>query len=224
MMPFDRQRPGADVRTDGGLEPESFIALPDPEGEGNMTVARAIRHRRSRREIDSKAIDETAFSKLLWAAQGVTDDESGFRAVPSAGATFPLEVYAVVGEPGVEFLEPGVYWYRPADHELGLLQRGNVQPELREAAYDQAWVETAAVDLVVCAEDERTTREYGDRGADRYVPMEAGHLSQNVYLQAEALELASVAIGAFDDEAVQETVGAPPDQRPLYVLPVGHHA
>jgi SagB-type dehydrogenase family enzyme len=223
-MPSDRYRSDADVRTDGGLEPESFVSLPDPDGEGGMTVTRAIRHRRSRRELEPEAIDENAFSKLLWAAQGITDEESGFRAVPSAGATFPLEVYAVVGEPGVEFLEPGVYWYRPKDHELGLLEQGDVQPDLREAAYDQAWVETAAVDLVVCAADERTTREYGDRGAERYVPMEAGHLSQNVYLQAEALDLATVAVGAFDDDAVHETVGAPPDQRPLYVLPVGHPA
>jgi len=223
-MPFDRQPSAPTVLADGGVEPESVVSLPEPDGEGEMTVTRAIRHRRSRRELESTPIDEGAFSKLLWAAQGITDDESGFRAVPSAGATFPIELYAVVGEPGVEFLEPGVYRYRPETHELGLLQEGDVQAELREATYDQSWVETAAVDLVVCAVDERTTREYGDRGADRYVPMEAGHLSQNVYLQAEALDLATVAVGAFDDDAVRETVGAPADQRPLYVLPVGHPA
>lgn len=221
-MALDRQR--SDLQTDGGLEPESHVALPDPDGEGAMTVTRAIRNRRSRRDLESKPIDDGAFSRLLWAAQGVTGDESDFRAVPSAGATFPLEVYAVVGEPGVEFLEPGVYWYRPEGHELALLDEGDVQEELREATYDQAWVETAAVDLVVCAVDERTTREYGERGADRYVPMEAGHLSQNVYLVAEALGLATVAVGAFDDEGVRETVGAPEDQRPLYVLPVGYPA
>lgn len=221
-MALDRQR--SDLQTDGGLEPESYVALPDPDGEGAMTVTRAIRNRRSRRDLESKPIDDGAFSRLLWAAQGVTGDESDFRAVPSAGATFPLEVYAVVGEPGVEFLEPGVYWYRPEGHELALLDEGDVQEELREATYDQAWVETAAVDLVVCAVDERTTREYGERGADRYVPMEAGHLSQNVYLVAEALGLATVAVGAFDDEGVRETVGAPEDQRPLYVLPVGYPA
>jgi len=223
-MPFDRQRSDGRARTDGGLDPESYVSLPDPDGEGEMTVARAIRHRRSRRDLVSKPIDDGAFSRLLWAAQGITGDETDFRAVPSAGATFPLEVYAVVGEPGVEFLEPGVYWYRPDDHELALLEQGDVQADLREATYDQAWVETAAVDLVVCAVDERTTREYGERGAERYVPMEAGHLSQNVYLVAEALDLATVAVGAFDDEAVRETVGVPDDQRPLYVLPVGHRA
>jgi SagB-type dehydrogenase family enzyme len=222
-MAFDRQRSEA-VRTDGGLDPKSFVSLPEPDGEGGMTVTRAIRHRRSRRELASRPIGEDAFSKLLWAAQGITGDETEFRAVPSAGATFPLEVYAVVGEPGVEFLEAGVYWYRPEDHELALLDEGDVQADLREATYDQAWVETAAVDLVVCAVDERTTREYGERGAERYVPMEAGHLSQNVYLLAEALDLATVAVGAFDDDAVRETVGAPDDQRPLYVLPVGHPA
>jgi SagB-type dehydrogenase family enzyme len=221
-MAFDHHSTDPTVLADGGLEPESYITLPEPDRDGEMTVARAISRRRSRRELAREPIDERAFSQLLWGTQGITDSETEFRAVPSAGATFPLEIYAVVGEPGVEFLEAGVYWYRPGDHELALLESGDHQSDLREATYDQAWVETAAVDLVVCADDERTTREYGPRGADRYVPMEAGHVSQNVYLLAEAMDLATVAVGAFDDEAVREVVGVPAEQRPLYVLPVGH--
>jgi nitroreductase len=54
--------------------------------------------------------------------------------------------------------------------------------------------------------------------------MEAGHAAENVYLQAESLGLATVAVGAFDDDRVRAAVGAPGDQRPLYVLPVGPRA
>ena len=84
--------------------------------------------------------------------------------------------------------------------------------------------ERAALDVVVTAVDERTTGKYGERGERRYVPMEAGHAGENLYLQAESLGLATVSIGAFDDGRVRDLVGAPENHRPLYVFPVGKRA
>lgn len=154
----------------------------------------------------------------------MTDRPSGFRATPSAGALYPLEVYVVVGSPGVEGLESGVYRYRPDGHDLATVGTDDVQSDLRRAAVGQAAVGEAAIDVVLCAIDERTTQRYGDRGARRYVPMEAGHAGQNLSLQAEALGLSTVAIGAFDDDRVRSVVDAPGDRRPLYVFPVGGRA
>jgi SagB-type dehydrogenase family enzyme len=214
------------VRTDGGEEWQSAdtVALPAPSLDGDVSVERSIANRRSRREYGTDPLSRRDLGQLLWAAQGVTRRVSGYRVAPSAGALYPLEVYVVVGTPGVEGLEPGVYRYRPRRHELAMGEAGDVQQELRRASVDQEFVATAAVDLVVCAVDARTTAKYGQRGRRRYVPMEAGHVGQNVYLQAESLGLATVTVGAFDDDRVREAVGAPADQRPLYVVPVGTRA
>jgi SagB-type dehydrogenase family enzyme len=211
------------VRTDGGAEWRAVesVPLPGPRRDGDVSVEEAIANRRSRREYGDGALSRRELGQLLWAAQGVTERLTGSRAAPSAGALYPLEVYVVVGSPGVEGLESGVYRYRPGPHDLVRGSTGDVQSALRAATLDQEFVEEAAVDVVVCAVDERTTRKYGPRGRERYVPMEAGHVGQNLYLQAEALGLATVSVGAFADDRVRDLVGAPADQRPLYVLPVG---
>ena len=55
-----------------------------------------------------------------------------------------------------------------------------------------------------------------------YVHMEVGHAAQNLLLEAVALGLGGVPVGAFEDDALQNALGLPADQRPLYLVPVGH--
>ncbi|WP_142860572.1 SagB/ThcOx family dehydrogenase [Salinigranum halophilum] len=211
---------------DGGTAGQATdtVALPAPNTDGDVSVEAALAARRSRREYGSDPLSRRDLGQVLWAAQGITRRVSGYRTAPSAGARYPLELFVVVGTSGVEGVDPGVYQYRPRRHELVRRRSGDVQSALRRAAVDQASVEAAAVDLVVCAVDARTTEKYGQRGRQRYVPMEAGHVGQNVYLQAESLGLGTVAVGAFADDRVRELVGAPADHRPLYVIPVGTRA
>ena len=148
----------------------------------------------------------------------------GFKTSPSAGATYPAEIYLVVGERGVEangdFLEPGSYHYRVHEHRLCMVRRGELRPQLYRAAVEQEWVLRAPASIVVAVVFERTTARYGERGV-RYVWMEVGHIGQNVYLQATAMGLATVAVGAFLDEEVRRIIGAPPDHHPAYIMPVG---
>lgn len=203
---------------------EGTVDLPDPATTGTVAVESAIAARRSRRAFGDAPLALREVGQLLWAAQGITAPASGHRSAPSAGARYPLEVFVVVGEPGVVGLATGVYRYDPDGHELALLREGNAQSELRAAASDQESVERAALDVVFTAVDERTTSRYGERGALRYVPMEAGHAGENLYLQAEALGLSTVSIGAVDDGRVRSILGAPENHRPLYVFPVGTRA
>ena len=214
------------VRRDGGgrFRADEAIALPAPATTGDRPVAAALAARRSRRTYGPDPLSLADLGQVLWAAQGVTDRASGHRAAPSAGAHYPLETYAVVGAEGVDGLDAGVYRYQPERHDLAPEVSGDAREALREAALDQRPVGEAPVSVVLCAVDERTTGEYGARGRRRYVPMEAGHAAENVYLQAEALGLATVAVGAFGDDGMRAAVGAPTDRRPLYVLPVGRRA
>lgn len=176
-----------------------------------------FRARRSVRKYAAAPIAVEHVSQLLWAAQGNVGD-TGLRTVPSAGALYPLNVYAVVGD--VDRLEPGLYKYAPRGHTLQRTSDRDLREALSDAALEQVWVRHAPVVLVIVADYARTTDRYHDRGL-RYVHMEAGHASQNVYLLATALGLATVAVGAFDDDTVARVLDLPHNEHPLYLMPVG---
>lgn len=199
---------------------EEALFLPAPGAAGTMSVEEAIAKRRSIRHYSKEPLTLQELARILWAAQGITDPKTGFRAAPSAGATYPLEVYVASGDGGVTGLEAGIYRYDPLKHELKLRVKGDFRGELASAALEQSWVRNAPVDVVIAAVYERTTRRYGDRGV-RYVHMEVGHVGENIYLQATALGLGTVVVGAFDDDRVQKILRLPRDQKPLYIIPIG---
>ncbi|MFW6126032.1 MAG: SagB/ThcOx family dehydrogenase [Chloroflexota bacterium] len=209
------------VQPTGTPAPDSVLmSLPEPRLESDVSLEEALLNRRSVREYASRPVSLEEVSQLLWAAQGITAAWGG-RTAPSAGALYPLEVYLVVGR--VDGLAPGVYRYEPEEHELAKVSDGDVRTELAAAAMGQDCVKNGAIDIVIACVYDRTTGKYGEQGV-RYVHMEAGHAAQNLYLQAAALNLGMVTVGAFLDGSVQEVLGLPQHHAPLYVIPVGRRA
>lgn len=201
---------------------EALIKLPPPDLKGKKSVEEAISVRRSVRRYKAEPLSLSQLSQILWSAQGITA-AGRYRAIPSAGATFPLEVYTLVGEQTVEGLKAGIYHYETNSHSLSLHFDGDFRQELAEAALGQDFIATCPVDIVACALFPRTTNRYGKRG-EMYVHIEAGHLGQNVALQAVALGLATVMVGAFDDDEVNRVLRAKEQIKPLYIIPVGKPA
>lgn len=199
------------------------IKLPPPNKKGAMSLEEAIARRRSIRDFSPKPLSLSQLSQILWAAQGLTKSGGGYRATPSAGATYPLEIFVVCGKGSLAEVAAGIYRYDVACHSLTLHYRGDTRLELARAALGEESIYQAPLALVICAQFERTAMRYGAR-ADRYVHMEVGHGAQNVYLQATALGLATVAVGAFHDERVREVLQLDKQYRPLYIMPVGKPA
>ncbi|MDD2764097.1 MAG: SagB/ThcOx family dehydrogenase [Opitutaceae bacterium] len=197
--------------------PPTIPTLPAPVRDGRLTVETALSARRSVREFRHEALTLTHISQLLWATQGISGAEGG-RTAPSAGALYPLEVYAVIGR--VENLAPGVYRYRPQDHALEYVAGGDRRAGVAAAALGQGWIQEAPLVVVIAAVYSRTTRKYGQRG-HRYVHMEAGGAGENLCLQAVALQLGTTVVGAFDDAALQKLLHLPQDEQPLVLIPVG---
>lgn len=194
------------------------MKLPAPRHESNYSVEKAILARRSVRQYHRREISLEDLAQLLWAAQGLTSDD-GYRAVPSAGALYPLETDVVAGQ--VRGLPAGVYRYRPQTHELQTRLSGDKRSELARASYGQLWMSDAAAMLVLSAVYRRTTVKYSQRGL-QYVHMEAGHAGQNVALQALALGLSTVMVGAFEDKLIQKILALAPEEIPLYIIPAGN--
>jgi SagB-type dehydrogenase family enzyme len=213
---FIRQPPKSEFKQ-SQIENKAIIKLPKPKQDSDISIEEALIKRRSTRDYKPDPLTIQEISQLLWATQGITD-KKGFRTAPSAGALYPLEVYVVVGD--VKNLMDGVYKYNPTQHELLRVLNGNKRSELAKAALDQTWVKEAAIDIVIAAVYERTTVKYGDRGV-RYVHMEVGHAAQNLCLQASALELGIVTVGAFYDDQVKTVLSLPDQEMPLYIIPVG---
>jgi SagB-type dehydrogenase family enzyme len=200
---------------------EEIINLPSPKVSGEVSLEEAILKRRSRREYTKESLSLDQVSQILWAGQGITEEKTGFRSAPSAGALYPLDIYLVVGEGGVEGLMSGVYQFLPKGHKIKLLQKGDVRDSLMKTSSGQTFIAQAPVVLVITGEYERTTVKYGERGR-QYVHLEAGHAAQNIYLQVESLGLGAVTVGAFSEEEISKILNLPKAHRPLYIMPVGH--
>lgn len=187
------------------------VKLPAPRKRGEVSLEETLEKRRSHRSYASRALSWEQISQLLWSAQGVV--LRGFRTAPSAGATYPLELYLVS--------DKGVYHYRPQSHELEPVFEGDVRSQLCQACLGQEWVEEAPISIIITAVYRRTAGGYGAR-ATRYVHIEVGHVAQNIHLQAVALGLCSVPVGAFQDEQVRKVLSLPEGHESLYVVPVGY--
>ncbi len=207
------------------------IPLPPVRHDGTVSVERALSERRSVREFSGARLTLEEIAQLLWAAQGITkpgDRPSGWnaawtwmggrRTAPSAGALYPLELYLLAG--AVADLAVGLYRYVPQSHALTRVRDGDLRARLAGAALDQRAIGVAPALLVITAVYPRTAVKYGDR-AERYVHIEVGSAAQNVYLEAEALGLGTLFVGAFHDAAVTEALGLPHDHAPLGIMPVG---
>ncbi len=194
-----------------------IVALPRPDPQGEVTLQKALRERRSTREFAGSPVMLADIANLLWAAHGVTGPR-GERTAPSAGALYPLEVYLLAG--AVAGLPPGLYHYQPGEHALAPVSAEDRRGAVAAAATGQEWLEQAPALIAVAAVPERTERKYQGR-APRYVSMEAGAVAQNIHLEAAALGLATVVVGAFSDAGVQQALGLPADQDPLLLMPVG---
>jgi SagB-type dehydrogenase family enzyme len=186
--------------------------LPAPDRKGKMTLEAALAARRSVRSYDPGELTEEQISQLCWAAAGITEPKRGFRTAPSAGALYPLEIYLVTAR--------GVFRYEPRGHVLKPHLNGDLRKKLQAAALNQGFVGAVPVCFVIAAAEKRSAVRYGRR-AWRYCLLEAGHVAQNIHLQAAAMSLASVPVGAFEDDRVSEAVRLPADQRPVYLIPVG---
>ncbi|UCB57077.1 MAG: SagB/ThcOx family dehydrogenase [Candidatus Omnitrophota bacterium] len=192
---------------------EKNISLPVPRLEGEISLEEAIVQRRSKRSFRPQELTLAQIGQLLWSAQGITETESGYRAAPSAGARYPMEIYIVKSD--------GLFHYLPRGHKLEQLLPKDMRSQLAAACLGQGFVAQAPVSIVIAAVYERITSHYGSRG-ERYTDIEVGHIAQNVHLQAVALGLGSVPVGAFDDQAVKAVLQLPDKEQPLYVIPIGY--
>jgi SagB-type dehydrogenase family enzyme len=186
----------------------------------------AVLLRRSVRDFTSQPLQLGHVAKLLSFGNGVTGEVATpdgrpqhFRAAPSGGALYPVELY--VASLVVEGLEPGVHHYDPVAHALELVRPGRFADPLASLTYTPELASSAAV-IVLTGVTVKSRVKYGER-AYRFLLIEAGHIAQNVLLTATALDLGACPIGGFVDDELDDLLGLDGlDEVSLYLIAVGH--
>ena len=188
------------------------IELPKPRSKGSISLEQAIGNRESVRSFTKQTLSLEQLGQLLWSGQGFRD-ALGQRTVPSAGALYPLELYLVI--------EEGIYHYAPDGHRMEPHAEGDMRSSLSSAALGQECVARAPATLLLTAVFSRIETKYGKERAPQYIYLEAGHAAQNILLQATALGLDGVPVGAFYEEQVSRVLQLPQAHYPLYLIPLG---
>lgn len=183
-----------------------YILLHPPEQRDGKPMLEMIAQRRSHREFFRQPITLPELSQLIWATQGITERAWGYdlRATPSAGALYPIETYVVVNR--VNGLNPGIYHLNVKEYQLIFLKEGNFGEDLSNAGLGQEMLEEASCVFVWTAMVARSKWKYRER-AYRYIYMDAGHIGQNLYLAATAMNLGCCTVGAFFDEEIDKLIG-----------------
>jgi len=202
-----------------------LIELPGPETLSikGIDLRQSIEGRKSVRRYSRTPLSLEELSYLLWCTQGVKEVIPGsatFRTVPSAGARHALETYLLVNN--VDSLKQGLYWYSALRHGLILTDEGDqLADRLVAACLGQRFVAQSGVTFIWTATSYRMTWRYSERGY-RYFFLDVGHVCQNLYLAAEAVDCGVCAIAAFSDDAVDELLQLDGEEQfSLYIAAVG---
>ncbi len=189
------------------------IQLPEPKLTGPMSLEQVLAARRSIREFSNQPLSFVQIGQLAWAGQGITDKQRGLRTAPSAGAIYPITLYLATPE--------GLFVYDPEKHRLQAVLNEDIRENLSVAAMKQPQVARAGCDIIIAGDLKKIAAKYGDN-AKRFMTLEAGHIAQNIELQAVSLELGASPVGTFDLNQVRKLCKLPMALEPLYIICVGY--
>ncbi len=193
----------------GAQATRKTLQLPPPQTSGGMTLNEALARRRSIRRFTGRPLGGKNIAQLCWSAQGITHDANR-KTAPSAGALYPLRLYVATAD--------GVYLYIPNTNQLARVVNRDVRSGIARSA--GKWTGRAGAIFVICGDVSITAAKYHAR-AQRYVYLEAGHVAQNLLLQATALGLGATPVGAFNDTVVTALLDLPRGFEAIYLVPAG---
>lgn len=203
------------------VEKTGQIPLPTPLLRSQTSIESALKSVRPKRSFSTDSVSLEVVSQLLWSAQGVTV-EWGDRTTPSAKSAYPLTVYLVANN--IDRLNSGLYEYIPGErqpvHALKQLTDGQYQDALFNSLNQNSMRNPAGV-FIVTGDMAKMAEAYGGISHDKEVYLEAGHATQNLYLQAESLKIGMVALSSFDDSIIRNIINIPEKDTLIYLIPFG---
>jgi len=192
-----------------------IIQLTEPDLTGTVTIEQALAKRRSVSQFTNEALKPSQISQLAWAGQGITEPQRGLRTAPSFGWLYPIELIFATQE--------GTFAYNPTEHRLEQISDQDIRVPLAGVTSMPESVASATCSIILAGSTRRVSERFPDKGRT-YIYLEAGHIAQNIQLQAAALDLGSVAVGGFNTGSVRKICRLARNLDPLYIICVGHPA
>jgi len=180
----------------------------------------ALKNRVTIREITGKDISIEKLNSLIWAAYANThrDGQIKMRTAPSAGATYPVEIYLAVER--VEGLSNGIYRYDTKVEQLRLTAAGSYLGQICSISLDQDFIPLSNAAFIRVYNPARIENKY-DRDSKKYALLECGHIAQNILLAATAMNLGAVPVGAFYENKMADILKLRGRKKPVYMICVG---
>ena len=187
---------------------QEVIQLPKPNKSAtSVTLMDALSQRHSERSFSERALSAEQLSLLLWAANGV-NREDGRLTAPTAMNRQDIQLYVCRAD--------GAYLYDAAAHKLTRVCTDDLRAAV--ATERQAFAKEAPVSIVIVSD----LRKFGNRPNRELGSLDAGYVSQNIYLAATAMGLGTVARGTMDREVLAKALGLVEEQVLLLNHPVGY--
>lgn len=193
---------------------DKIIELPKPVMNDNFSLDKALMERRSVRDYTAQQLSVQQISQLLWAADGISEPKRKLRTAPSAHAAYPLNLYLVKHD--------GVWQYDALTHSVKELIDGDMRKHLQKACMGQKQVAKAPGVIVITMQNDKISNKMGQDDGKRVALLEAGHVAQNLLLEATALGLVGVPMTGFNDQEVRAVLTIPEGQATIYIIPVGY--
>ena len=212
---FAQSRTAAPMRRNARMSQQKIIQLTEPKLKGLVSLEEALAKRRSVRLFAGEALKREQLSQLAWAGQGITEPRGGLRTAPSAGAIYPIVLYFAN--------EEGLFIYLPEQHSLEQVVEQDVRSDLAATSSTPESIANAACDIIVAGSARKLMAQFRDK-ARTFMLLEAGHIAQNIQLQAVCLDLGSVPVGEFDEKSVNRICRLPRNLEPIYIICVGYPA
>ncbi len=186
----------------------------------NCSLESALQNRRTVREFTGGHISRDILDDLVWAAYGHThsDGPKKMRTAPSAGATYPIEIYLVLHN--VNDYTDGIYLHDTRNEQLISIKEGGYLNDICRASFEQDFIPLANVSFLLVYNPGKIMRRYG-RESRKYALLECGHIAQNILLTAATRELGSVPVGAFYQKRLGTILGLQKNREVLYMICVG---
>ena len=184
------------------------ISLPKPRREGGKPLLDALKERKSTREFKADKLPLQTVSDLLWAGFGINRPENDHRTAPSAMNSQEVDLYLGTAD--------GLFLYDAKAHAL----RPVFKEDIRAQTTGQAALKDAPVAIVFVADYARLTKPKPEL-KEPYAFMDAGFISQNLYLFCASEGLATV-VHEVDREQLAKVLKLRADQKAIAAQSVGY--
>ncbi|MHC4635981.1 MAG: DJ-1/PfpI family protein [Planctomycetota bacterium] len=192
---------------------QKVIQLPGPRMSSSIGLEDVLVKQIEVRNFTGQTLGNTEIGQLAWAGHGVTEKEKGTGTTSVIGAPVTIKLYLAT--------EKGIFRYNSNEHSLESVSELDIRERVVSTALPEEKITDPACLIIVISEIQKMPGFKGSR-VRKMTQLKAGHIAQNIQLQAVTLGLGSSTISFFDVNIVRRLCRLQNVSEPVYIIGVGY--